>query len=267
MKVVAFTAAATALLALPATGFALRCVQEQFGNSPVARQPEWAEGVLGVVNLKSRVYSIRSVGGLANAVDENFYYKGDARDLTEALRKFAAIKASQRRLILLPGQGRAQSFSGNAVGFDWRLQVRSGICKELTGSKHAVLMVYISVARPKGRPDAQRAQRLIADLDNDSFEKRQKAERELRALEREARPFLRDALKVRKELELIRRAQRLLKRLPGFDVGDLEVPPGVTALTPSDLFAEHFAALSDTDLSSTFVHFERPGKEGALLVQ
>src|SRR5262249_32730287 len=71
--------------------------------------------VEGVVNLKSRVYSTRSVGGQVQAVDENFYYQGDARDLTEALRKLAAIKADERRLILLPGRGKVKPFSGNAA--------------------------------------------------------------------------------------------------------------------------------------------------------
>jgi hypothetical protein len=249
MKIIAITAVMAAFLATPATALALSFVQETFGNAPVVKQPEWAEGVLGVVNLKSRVYLTRSIGGLANAVDENFFYKGDARALSEALRKFAAVKADERRLVLLPCQGKRYSFDKKRIDFDWQLQVRSGLCKEVTGSKHAVLTVYVSVAKPDGRPDPNRVERLIGDLDNDSFQKRQKAERELQALEGDAKPFLRDALKVRKELELTRRIERLLKRLPGFDVGDLEIPPGVTALTPSDLFAEHFESLSETDLT------------------
>src|SRR5262245_56210690 len=103
MKVVAIAAAA-ALLTLPATAPALSFIKEEFGNAPVVKQPEWAEGVLGVVNLKSRVYFIRSVGGLApvQSVDEHYYYQGDARDLSAALRQFAAIPADERRLVLLP---------------------------------------------------------------------------------------------------------------------------------------------------------------------
>jgi hypothetical protein len=139
MKIIAITAVLAAFLTAPATALALREVEETFGNAPVVKQPEWAEGVLSVVNLKSRAYLIRSVGGLDNAVDENFFYKGDARDLTEALRKFAAVKADERRLILLPGQGKTDSFDKKRIDFDWKLQVRNGICQEDTGSKHAVL--------------------------------------------------------------------------------------------------------------------------------
>jgi len=120
----------------------------------------------------------------------------------------------------------------------------------MTKSKHAVLTAYINVAKPEGRPDRKRVERLIGDLDNDSFEKRQKAERELQALEGDAKPFLRDALKVRKELEVIRRIERLLKRLPGFDAGDLEIPPGVEVVTVSDLLAEQFEGLKDADALS-----------------
>jgi hypothetical protein len=73
MKIIAITAVMAAFLATPTTALALSSVQETFGNAPVVKQPEWAEGVLDVVNLKSRVYLTRSIGGLANAVDENFF--------------------------------------------------------------------------------------------------------------------------------------------------------------------------------------------------
>src|SRR5947209_17359605 len=92
MKIPAGTTLVTLFLALPATAFALG--EERFGNAPAVKQPDWASGVLDVVNLDSRVYS-QWVNG-----NENFFYRGNARALNEALRKYAAVKDDVRRLIL-----------------------------------------------------------------------------------------------------------------------------------------------------------------------
>jgi hypothetical protein len=249
MKTLAIAAVMAAFLAAPPGALALRCVSETFGNATVAKSPEWADGVLGVVNLKSRFYFTHSVGGLANAVDENFYYKGDARDLGEALRKFAAVKADDRQLILLPGPGKARSFGGGAFAFNWQLQVRNGICKEITGSKHAVLKVYVDAQTPRGSIDRDKARQWIRELDDDSFETRTAASRELEKLGAPAKPLLREALKTRPSLEAYRRIEALLARFKGLDAGDLEIPEGVAFVTPSDLLAAHLKDLSDTDLS------------------
>src|SRR6516162_10429648 len=101
MKTVAGVIVVGLLLALPATALAL--ATETFGNAPAVKQPDWAEGVLDVVNLKSRVYS-QWVNG-----NENFFYRGDAQALNEALRKYAAVKADVRQLILLPGSGKTMT--------------------------------------------------------------------------------------------------------------------------------------------------------------
>jgi hypothetical protein len=55
--------------------------------------------------------------------------------------------------------------------------------------------------------------RLIADLDSDSFAKRESAERELAGVGELARPALERALKGRPSLEALRRVQGLLDRL------------------------------------------------------
>src|SRR5947208_3228663 len=117
MKVVVLTAAA--LLALPAMALALAF--ESFGNASATKQPGWAEGAIGVVNLESRVYS-RWVNG-----NEHFFYRGNARALNEALKRYAAVKADKRRLVLLPGRGKMQSFDGKAIAFGWQFHVPSGI--------------------------------------------------------------------------------------------------------------------------------------------
>jgi hypothetical protein len=94
--------AAALMLAMPA--FVLALGMETFGNGPVVRQPEWREGVLDVVNLNSRVYSVWVNG------NESFFYRGHAEALNEALRKYAAIKGDIHAVILLPGAGKTRSF-------------------------------------------------------------------------------------------------------------------------------------------------------------
>jgi len=93
-----------AMLLLPAAAFALG--EEAFGNAPRVAQKDWADGVINVVNLKSRVY-LHWVNG-----NESFFYRGDAGALNEALRLFAAINDDEKQIVLLPGSGKTQSFDG-----------------------------------------------------------------------------------------------------------------------------------------------------------
>jgi hypothetical protein len=238
MKIVAITAAA--LTALPATALALSF--ESFGNAPVGKHPGWAEGTLDVANLKSRVYSF--YGGAGNV---NFYYQGDARALNEAIRKFAAVKASERRLVLLPGRGKTRSFDRKPIDFDWQLHAPAGRYRALVKNKHAVLTAYINAERPRGPLDRRKAAKWVAELDDDSFEAREAASRELEKLGAAARPILRAALKGRPSPEARRRIAALLAKLEGLTAGDLEVPQGVTVVTASDLLTEHFEGVKDAD--------------------
>jgi hypothetical protein len=249
MKILAITAVVAAFLAAPAPALALWLVQEGFGNAPVVQEPAWVGGVLGVVNLPSRVYWIRRTGGLVNAVDEHFFYQGDARAFNEALRKFAAVKADARRLIFLPGRGKAQSLRGIPVPFDWQFHVQGGTYQQVAGSKHAVLTVYVGAEKPRRSIDCPKAKKWISQLDADSFAARKTASRELGKLGRAAKPLLREALKDRPSPEARRRIEALLGKWKGFDAGDLEIPKGVTFVTLSDLLEAHLKGQSDTDLT------------------
>jgi hypothetical protein len=239
MKVVTGAAVAALLLALPSAVLAL--ATETLGNAPMVKQPEWADGVLEVVNLKSRVYSYWVNG------NENFFYKGDARAVNEALRKYAAVKEDVRRVVLLPGPGKTQSFSRKPIDFDWQLHVPTGIYKAVVKERRPVLTVYLSAPRPRKAPGGGRVAGWLKDLDADSFDARQKAERELEKLGPDAKPFLREALRARPTLETRRRLERLLSKLPGLDAGDLEVPKGVTLVSVEELLASHFKGLKDAD--------------------
>src|SRR5262249_6584430 len=63
-------------------------------------------------------------------------------------------------------------------------------------------------------PDAERIARLIADLDDDEVAVRQKATQELAKLGARARGALKEAIRDRPSLELLRRCKSLLAKLP-----------------------------------------------------
>jgi hypothetical protein len=239
MKIVASVALVILFLALPATVLALG--MEKFGNAPVGKQPEWAEGIVDVVNLKSRVYSWWVNG------NENFFYRGNAQDLNEALRQYAAVKDEVRQLILLPGSGKTSTFDRKPVEFDWQLHVPSGIYRAASKRKHAVMTVYVNALKPRAPKDRKQIDQWLADLNDDSFQKREKAKQELQKVGNDAKPFLREALKAQPPLEARRRIEALLDKLRDFDVSDLEIPKGLTIVTVDDLLAVHFKGLKDPD--------------------
>ncbi|HEV3204839.1 MAG TPA: HEAT repeat domain-containing protein [Gemmataceae bacterium] len=229
----------TMLLVLPAGVLALGT--ETFGNDPAVKQPEWAEGIVDVVNLKSRVYS-QWVNG-----NENFFYRGNAQALNEALQKYAAVQADVRQLILMPGAGKTQSFGRKPVDFDWQLHVPSGIYKAVAKRNHAVMTVFINATKPQGLLEGKLTEKLLGDLENNSFQTREQAEQELRKLGKDGKRLLRQALKARPGPEARRRIEGLLEKLRDFDVTDLEIPKGITVISVDDLLAVHLKGLKDKD--------------------
>jgi hypothetical protein len=238
MRRVAVAAAVAVSLAAATTALALRDIEVKYGNAPEPRRAGWADGVAGVVNLKSRVYMVRSTG-MAGLTEEDFYYQGGTRDLSEAVAAFAAVKTGERRLVLLPGRGKVRSFDGKSIDFGWRLHVPH--------RGHPVLTAHIDAERPQGLPDARKARKWIADLDSAEFREREGASRELGKLGAAAKPLLREALKGSPGLEVRRRIGSLLARLKGTDADDLEVPEGVTVVTPADWLESGLKGLSDRD--------------------
>jgi hypothetical protein len=239
MKVVVGTALVALLLASPGPVLALGT--ETFGNAPAVKQPEWAEGVLDVVNLKSRVYSYWVNG------NEIFFYRGNAWALNEALRKYAAVHDDVRQLVLLPGRAKTQTFQRTVVEFDWQLHVPSGIYRAVSKRTHAVLTVYVNAARPRAVPDTKAVEQWLGALNSNSFRTRDKARQELQKLGNDAKPLLREALKAQPAPEARRAIQGLLERLQDYDVGDLEVPQGLRVVSVDDLLAAGLKGLKDGD--------------------
>ena len=239
MRIIAGTVLMTLFLALPATVLALG--METFGNAPAVKQPDWADGVVDVVNLKSRVYS-QWVNG-----NENFFYRGNAQALNQALRKYAAVKADVRQLILLPGSGKTMTFDRKPIDFDWQLHVPSGIYKAVAKKDHAVMTVYVNANKPGGKLERKQMEKWLGDLDSESFPTRQKAKLQLQKLGNDAKPFLREALKANLAVESRRRIEGLLEILRDFDVDDLKIPNGITVITVDDLVALHTKGLKEAD--------------------
>jgi len=225
----------------PAPAFALGT--ETFGNAPQVKQPQWAEGVVDVVNLKSRVYQ-RWVNG-----DESFYYQGDAKALNETLKAFAAVKDDERIVILRPGKAETKSFQGKVVAYDWDLHVPSGIYRAMLKETHAVLTVYVKAAKHEELKDCRAVSTWIGELDNPVFQSREVAEAELRNLGRAAKPALRAALAGSPSAEQKRRLEKLLKDLADYDAGDLVIPKGVTVVGVDDLIVQY--AKGSNELSGT----------------
>src|SRR3954462_15108095 len=73
---------------------------EDFGNAPLhaANYTEWP-GIVPVVNHPSRGYHWWVNG------NEEFYYRGDAAALNEALAKFGEAGSAGREVVLRPGPG------------------------------------------------------------------------------------------------------------------------------------------------------------------
>jgi hypothetical protein len=244
-----------ALLAVPVPVFALG--EEAFGNAPRVKQPQWADGVLAVVNMKSRVY-LQWVNG-----NETFFYRGDAKALNEALRLFAEIKDGGKSIVLLPGSGETKTFQGKEVPYDWSLHVPGGIHRAISKETHPVLTVYVKAAKPGPLADPKAAGKWIADLDDPIFRNREAAEAALRKLGRPAKPVLRSALAGPISAEQKRRIESLLKDLSDVDVSELVIPKGATVIGADDLVKEYKKGLADTDTTRRALNVDRLAKLAA----
>jgi hypothetical protein len=249
MKAITITAALGMFLATTATALALREVM--FGNAPIPNRPGWTAGVVDVVNLESRIW----LENHAMAGTVTCLYKGDINAVNLALRKFAAVKAGERPVVLLPGPGKPHF--GSKIEGDMQFYVSGGIIRGARAfdsrgkaipypvfPKSQVLTVYVNSAKPRGTFDGEKAAKWIADLDDDSFPTRQAATRELEKLGLAVKPLLRKTLKAGPSVEVRRRIDALLAKFKGFDADDLEIPDGLTLITVGDLLQAHLKGLS-----------------------
>jgi hypothetical protein len=233
--------AAIAALILASPSPILALGMETFGNAPVVGQPEWDKGVLEVVNLKSRIYSMWVNG------NENFYYSGSAKELNEAIKKFSEVQSEVRRLIVLPGAGKTQTFGGKPIAFDWQLHVPSGIYKAVSKKIHAEMTVYINGIKPQVVNDPKQIAKWLSQLADEEFKVREAAQKELEKVGNDAKPFFHDALKNQASAEARQRIESMLGKLRTFDVTDLQIAKGIEVVTMNDLMADYWKGLKDPD--------------------
>jgi hypothetical protein len=96
---------------------------EEFGDRPIEISCEWYDGVAQVAKSPGRVYSRWVNGG------EIFCYKSDTKGINKVLKRFAAVSAPRRTLIIRKEKGIQKSFHGKEISFDWKLEVVGGISR------------------------------------------------------------------------------------------------------------------------------------------
>jgi hypothetical protein len=206
-------------LAAPAAAHAL--ATEQLGNKPIG--PGWNFGseLLAAVNVEERVYW-HEVNG-----NPTFFFKGGPRAVNAAIRRFAAIPAERREIILFPGPGATRTFDGKPVAYDWTLHVPMGFYfggdSEVADTR-ATLVIHLSAPTPGPPADPPKVKRWIGELNSDDFKTREKAAKELAAVGPPVARTLRQALTETKSAEARDRLEKVLAGLGGsitLDVLDL----------------------------------------------
>jgi hypothetical protein len=224
----------------------LALATEHFGNEPLPPGGLISDNNLSAVaNLPSRFYWYEVNG------DPHFFFRGNTQALNEALRRFGG-GAGEREVILLPGPQERQSLTRDKrFPYDWELHAPNGFYLHAAQAEkgtrvmtlHPTMTVYVTVVRPERPADAEQVKRWIAELDSDQFTVRDKAARELEALDNAVGPALRKALAASPSVEQRQRIERLLGRLDGIDLDQIRVPAGVTVLDWKDLFDRYVAGL------------------------
>ena len=197
--------AVAAALAVPAAAHAL--ATEHLGNQPVG--PGWGFGrqLLDAVNVPERVYWYEVNG------NPTFYFKGGPKAVNEAVRRFAAIPAERREIVLLPGPGATRTFDRKPVAYDWALHVPMG--RHFGGDSEvadnrATLTIHVTAPAPAAPADPARVKQRIGELGSADFKTRERAARDLAAVGPPAAALVRHALKDAGSAEARDRLERVL---------------------------------------------------------
>src|SRR5687767_12640791 len=92
------------LLAVPMTAHRAHALAtEQLGNKPIGPGWNFDARLLAAVNVDERVYWFEVNG------NPYFFFKGGTKALNEAIRRFAAIPADKREIILIAGPARTHT--------------------------------------------------------------------------------------------------------------------------------------------------------------
>jgi hypothetical protein len=165
------------------------------------------------------------------------------------LRRFAALSAEKKEIILLPGGGKCQTFDRKPVAFDWSVHVPMGDNfdgdSEVADTR-ATLTIHISTGRPPALADPAQARKWIADLGSDDFKTRELAAKELAALGPPVAGLLRESLKGAASAEARDRLERVLASVSvGLSLDVLNLPEGIPVIDLETLLSRYRKALSD----------------------
>jgi hypothetical protein len=235
-----------AALALPPPAFAER--QVIVGNQPIGPGLGLGKEVLAAVNVEERVYMYEHEG------NPFFFFRGGPKAVNEAIRRFAAIPADKREIILLPGPARpiGHDRDNKPVTYDWALHVPMGKYRFHMGSEldddRATLTIYIPEPRPPAPADAAKARAWIADLGRDDFKTRERAAKELTDLGPGVVPLLREALAGRASPEARDRMEKIVAAVStAIRVDSLDIPAGVSVIGLDDILARCRKEMANKD--------------------
>ena len=227
-----------------ATPRAFALATEQLGNAPISGGLNFGAEVLAAVNLPSRVYWYEVNG------NPTFFFRGDIRELNEALRKFAAIPAEKREIILVPGAGETTTLTREQrIAYNWSLHVPLGDRlgnDDDVGDVRATFTIHIAAPRP-APVSRDEVQKWVAQLDGADFKARERASKALEALGPGAALPLREAVKTVATPEARERIERLLRGMNGIGLDQLELPSGVAVIGPEPLLERARRGLKKAD--------------------
>ena len=212
------------------------------GNQPIGPESGLDKEVLDAFNMPERV--ILSEGGLAGNYE--VYFHGGPKALNEALRRFAAIKAGEHEVILMPFPANPFHFGKQSYPYDWTMHISTRSGRRGNERDLVTMTVYIPNPGPPAPADPAAARKSIADLGNDDFKVRERATKELADLGPSAAGLFREALKGKLTPEARERLEKLLADVSkDLRVDTLELPAGLTVVGPDDLLARARKLLAD----------------------
>ena len=212
-----------AALVAPAAVHAL--ATEQLGNKPIGPGGNLGPELLAAVNIDERVYWYEVNG------NPTFYFKGGSKALNQAIRRFAAIPAEKREIVLLPGVGATQTLHRKPIAFDWSLHVPMGFnfkADAEVADDRATLTIHVNAQVPPPPANPAKVKMWIGELNSDDFKTREQAAKELTAVGPPVATLVRQALNDATSAEVRDRLERVLAGASGALMIDvLELPSDV----------------------------------------
>ena len=213
---------------------------EQLGNAPLR---EFDSPLFAAVNVPERVYYYEVNGNPA------FFFKGGPQAVNAAVRRFAALPAERREIVLVPGPGVTRTFDRKPVAYDWSLHVPMGLRfggdSEVADTR-ATLTIHITAPVPPPPADPAKVKRWIGELNSDDFKTRERAAKELTAAGPAVAALVREALKDTRAVEARERLERVLAALSTeIRLDLLELPNDIPVVGPETLLGRARRELSN----------------------